>query len=83
MEDTETGQYERTRTRRAKYLASEYLSYLDSVAKKDPDAAEVVSLSNLDLRRFSNQRGGFFPARRSAFNRVVALLYRILWPGFL
>lgn len=45
MDDADTGQYERTKIRRAKRLVAEYLSHLDSLAKKGPDDAELVRLT--------------------------------------
>ena len=42
LNEESTGQYERTRIRRAKRLVAEYLSHLESLAKKAPDEAELV-----------------------------------------
>lgn len=48
-DDENIGQYERTRIRRAKRLVAEYLSHLESLAKKPPDEAELVRPSVHDL----------------------------------
>lgn len=62
MDDADIRQYERARTRRAKRLVTDYLSHLDSLAKKGPDEAELVGLQQrADLLQYRSTQQSWRP----------------------